>query len=69
MRTAVRGNGVGAAAVKPMLQRCDEDGLPCGLVSTYPRNVSFYERLGFASVAEVYAPDGTATLRPMQRPG
>lgn len=67
VRSTSRGHGVGAAAVVPGLERCDADGLPCGLVSTNPRNVSFYERLGFRTVAEVPTPDAAALLRPMHR--
>lgn len=65
---AHQGRGWGAAAVLPMLERIDADGLPCGLVSSNPRNVSFYERCGFAVTAEVTTPDGAATIRPMARP-
>ncbi len=65
---AGHGRGLGAMAVAPLIERCDADGLPCGLVSTNPRNISFYERLGFVAVAEVPTPDGVAVLRPMHRP-
>jgi GNAT superfamily N-acetyltransferase len=67
-RAASQGQGLGAAAVAPLLERCDADGLPCGLVSTNTRNVSFYERIGFVTVAEVPTPDHVAVLRPMHRP-
>jgi GNAT superfamily N-acetyltransferase len=65
--SAQQGQGVGAMLVEPYLRRCDEDGLPCGLVSSNPRNVPFYERHGFTVTAEVPNPDGSATLRPMLR--
>ncbi len=65
--SALQGQGVGAALVAPYLLRCDEDALPCGLVSSNPRNVPFYERVGFTVTAEVPNPDGSATLRPMLR--
>ena len=65
--STLQGQGVGASLVQPYLLRCDEDGLPCGLVSSNPRNVPFYERQGFTVVAEVPNPDGSATLRPMLR--
>ncbi len=67
VRTARQGAGLGAVAVASILARCDAERLPCGLVSTNPRNVSFYERLGFRVDAEVATPDGAATLRPMHR--
>ena len=62
-----QGTGLGASAVAPILAVCDVEHLPCGLVSTNPRNVSFYERLGFRVIAEAATPDGSATLRPMHR--
>ena len=65
--SALQGQGVGAMLVEPYLRRCDEDALPCGLVSSNPRNVPFYERRGFTVTAEVPNPDGSATLRPMLR--
>lgn len=68
VRTSRQGAGLGAAAVAPMLRVCDIEGLPCGLVSTNPRNVSFYERLGFSVDAEVATRDDAATMRPMHRP-
>jgi GNAT superfamily N-acetyltransferase len=67
VRAARHGQGVGAAAVAPLLALCDEERLPCGLVSTNPRNVSFYERHGFRTAAQVATPDGAATIRPMER--
>ena len=56
-------------AVAPLIERCDTSGVPCGLVSTNPRNISFYERLGFVTIGEVLTPDGDAVLRPVHRPG
>jgi hypothetical protein len=58
---------LGAAAVAPGLRTCDEEGLPCGLLSSNTRRLSFYERLGFRIDAEVATPDGAVTLRPMHR--
>jgi GNAT superfamily N-acetyltransferase len=68
VHSARRGGGLGAAAVNPLLGVCDDEGLPCGLVSTSHRNVSFYERLGFRVDAEIATPDGAAVMRPMHRP-
>ena len=67
VRDSARGQGLGAAAVAPMLAAADRDGLPCGLTSTNIRNVPFYERHGFRVVAEVPTAGGEATLRPMER--
>jgi hypothetical protein len=41
--------------------------LPCALISTNPRNLSFYERHGFALTAEISTPDDVTALRPMLR--
>jgi GNAT superfamily N-acetyltransferase len=67
VRSGRQGAGLGGAAVAPMLAVCDAEALPCGLVSTNPQNLPFYERLGFAVDAEISTPDGVATLRPMHR--
>jgi GNAT superfamily N-acetyltransferase len=67
VRSRARSRGVGAQAVAPSLAACDRDGLPCALISTNPRNLSFYERHGFALTAESSTPDGVTALRPMLR--
>lgn len=59
--------GLGAAAVAPILAICDAEDLPCALVSTNPRNVPFYERLGFRIRAEVPTLDRATGMRPMHR--
>ena len=69
VRSTSQSRGVGGVIVAPMLDVADADGLPSSLVSSNPRNVPFYERLGFQVVAEVPTPDGATALRPMQRPG
>ncbi len=67
VRQAATGLGMGAAAVSPTLAVIDRDRLPCILTSSNPRNLPFYERLGFRVVAEIPTPDGAVTLRPMHR--
>jgi GNAT superfamily N-acetyltransferase len=67
VRPRRQGSGLGVAAVAPMLAVCDAEALPCGLVSTNPRNIPFYERLGFRVDADVPTPDGAAVMRPMHR--
>ncbi len=67
VRSSATGRGLGAAAVAPTLAAIDRDRLPCGLTSSNPRNLPFYERLGFTVAAEVQSPDGRVTLRPMVR--
>ena len=67
VRDRARGQGLGTAAVAPMLAVADRDGVPCGLTSTNTRNLPFYERHGFRVVAEVPLGGGAAALRPMER--
>lgn len=44
---ADQGHGLGAAVIRPVLDRCDLDGMPAYLESSSERNLSFYERHGF----------------------
>jgi GNAT superfamily N-acetyltransferase len=67
VRPAKQGSGLGAEVASPILRQCDEQALSCWLVSSNARNVSFYERLGFAVDAEVATPDPAVVLRPMHR--
>jgi hypothetical protein len=54
--------------VAPHLALCDRDQLPCVLISSNPANVPFYRRLGFEIDAELWSPDGAASVRAMSRP-
>ena len=45
--------GLGAQLLRPILDRCDSERLPAYLESTNPRNVPFYESLGFRSVGMI----------------
>jgi GNAT superfamily N-acetyltransferase len=42
-----QGRKLGAMLMQPVLTRCDREGVPAYLESTNPRNIPFYERLGF----------------------
>ncbi len=44
---AFQGQGYGRALLQPMFDLADNDGVPCYLETTQPKNVTFYERLGF----------------------
>jgi GNAT superfamily N-acetyltransferase len=52
--------GIASALVKPMLDRCDREGLPCYLETQNAKNVSMYNHFGFKTVYEGIFP-GTPT--------
>jgi len=62
-----QGHGLGAAAMAPILARCDEEGVPAYLESTKHSNVAYYERHGFRVTSELPLPDGGPSLWPMWR--
>jgi ribosomal protein S18 acetylase RimI-like enzyme len=54
-----QGQGLGSAAMAPVLARCDADSIPAFLESTKERNVGFYEHHGFRVMRTIApAPDG-----------
>lgn len=62
-----QGRGVGAGLLAAMLDRCDRRQIPAYLESSNPRNVGFYERLGFRATGEVSTVDERVTLTLMWR--
>ena len=63
-----QGRGLAAGLLRPVLDRCDAMGLPAYLESSNPRNLSFYERLGFVARGRVDVPDADDVwLTPMWR--
>ncbi|MGQ0823557.1 MAG: GNAT family N-acetyltransferase [Actinomycetota bacterium] len=48
--------GLGAAAMAPVLERCDTGSIPAYLESTKEQDVRFYERHGFAVTETITAP-------------
>ena len=48
-----QGKGIGAALLRPMLERCDAKREPAYLESSNERNLTFYRRQGFEVTAEV----------------
>jgi hypothetical protein len=42
--------------LQPVLERCDRDGFLAYLETTKARNVTFYERRGFAVVGDAHVP-------------
>lgn len=55
---AHQGLGVGTALIRHGLAFADRDGVPAFLETGNPRNVPYYERLGFRIAQEGDAPDG-----------
>jgi GNAT superfamily N-acetyltransferase len=47
-----QGRGLGSSVLRPILERCDSEGIPAFLEASTPRNRSLYERHGFAVTEE-----------------
>jgi ribosomal protein S18 acetylase RimI-like enzyme len=62
-----QGKGVGGALMRPVLDHCDAEGIPCYLESSKERNVPFYRRHGFEVVEEVPLPGDGPSLWTMWR--
>jgi RimJ/RimL family protein N-acetyltransferase len=65
--TSFRGQGLGAALLRPTLDRCDWEGVPAYLEASTERSAALYERLGFVHLGELQVPDGPR-FWPMRRP-
>ncbi|UQX02937.1 GNAT family N-acetyltransferase [Streptomyces sp. RerS4] len=54
-----QGEGLGTELMRPVLERCDRDGVPAYLEASSERSKRLYERLGFEFTGEaVRLPDG-----------
>jgi ribosomal protein S18 acetylase RimI-like enzyme len=63
---ACQGRGLGGALLKEALARCDADGLPAYLESSNPRNITLYQRHGFAILGRIQA-GSSPVVTPMHR--
>jgi ribosomal protein S18 acetylase RimI-like enzyme len=61
-----QGKGIGSSLMRPVLERCDEEGLGAYLESSKESNLAFYARHGFEVTDHVDLPDGP-TIWPMWR--
>lgn len=64
---AAQGNGIGAALLAPILERCDRDGIGAYLESSKPENVPYYERFGFVVHEELPLPKSSPSVWRMWR--
>jgi ribosomal protein S18 acetylase RimI-like enzyme len=55
---AAQGRGIGSALLRPVLDRCDADGVGAYLESSKERNIAFYARHGFRVTGELKLPRG-----------
>jgi ribosomal protein S18 acetylase RimI-like enzyme len=62
-----QGRGIGVRLLGAMLRRCDRLAVPAYLESSNPRNLGFYERLGFRTTGEVSTLDERVPLTLMWR--
>jgi ribosomal protein S18 acetylase RimI-like enzyme len=62
-----QGKGLGSALMRPVLERCDRDGVPAYLEASTPRNRDLYERHGFEVVEELPLPGGGPPIWRMWR--
>jgi ribosomal protein S18 acetylase RimI-like enzyme len=62
-----QGRGIGAALLRPMLDRCDRERMPAYLEASAPRNLALYERHGFEVTQEFRLGKGSPPLWRMWR--
>jgi ribosomal protein S18 acetylase RimI-like enzyme len=63
-----QGRGIGSALMRPMLERCDREGMPSYLEASSPRNRALYERHGFMVTEEFHLGSGSPPIWRMWRP-
>ena len=60
-----QGRGLGTAVLRPMLDRCDAEGVPAYLENSKPRNEAFYVRHGFVTTGPIPLPAGAPPVMAM----
>ncbi len=65
---AAQGQGLGRKLLEPTIAEADRAGITCYLETFSPRNLSFYQRLGFATAARFTEPTTGAEYTVMVRP-
>lgn len=64
---SLRGRGVGSSLMRPMVERCDAEGLPAYLESSKKENLPFYARFGFEVTDELDLGAGAPPMWAMWR--
>jgi ribosomal protein S18 acetylase RimI-like enzyme len=63
----LQGRGAAGELLRPVLHRCDAEGVSVYLETSNARNVPFYRRFGFEVLAEIEIDHGGPIMRPMVR--
>ncbi|MDP9325261.1 MAG: GNAT family N-acetyltransferase [Candidatus Dormibacteraeota bacterium] len=63
----LQGRGIGSALLRPILDRCDREGVPAYLEASTPGNRALYERHGFVVTEEFVLGKGSPPLWRMWR--
>jgi ribosomal protein S18 acetylase RimI-like enzyme len=66
-RKKAQGRGVGSSLLAPVLDRCDDEGIPAYLESSKHSNIAFYRRHGFEVTGEIPLPFGGPSVWSMWR--
>lgn len=63
----LQGKGLGSALMQPILDICDQEGIPAYLETGTETNVAFYTRKGFVVRQEIITRDGASRVWTMWR--